>query len=199
MDISLLIQHINKKIKLSEKDISFITEQLNAETFKKGDFLLEQGDLCKHSSYVLKGCLKMYHTDKDGDEHIVSFAIEDWWAGDLASFISGSPADYSVKCLENSTVVHFSHETYGLLYAKVPLFEKFFRELISNAYVHSQKRIIHNFSLTAKERYVKFRKKYPQFEQRVPQYLIASYLGITKEFLSKTRKEITFEKKSLQN
>ncbi len=193
MDISLLITHLSKRIILTENDKSFIQSELNTEFLKKGEFLLEQGDVCKKTSFVIEGCVKTYHTDKNGSEHVVAFAIEDWWTGDLASFTTNAPSDYSVKCLEDTTVVHFSKKNYEALHAQIPLFEKFLTDLYSSAYVNAQKRLVNNFSLTAKESYIEFRKKYPQFEQRIPQYLIASYLGITKEFLSKIRKEISLE------
>ncbi len=173
--------------------MEYIKSKLEVSSFKRGDFLLEQGEICKYSSYVIKGCLKTFHTDKKGDEHVVSFAIEDWWAGDLASYITQSPADYSVKCLEDTDLVHVTKPEFDDLAENIPHFERFFMDLTSAAYVSAQKRIVNNLSLTAKERYLKFRKQYPSFEQRFPQYSIASYLGITKEFLSKIRKEITFE------
>jgi len=115
------------------------------------------------------------------------FAVEGWWTADLGSFIMQTPADYNVQCLENCILAQINYEELEQLYLQVPKLERFFRIIIQKAYVATQKRVINNLSLTARERYFKFREEYPELEQRVPQYMIASYLGITKEFLSKIR------------
>ena len=130
---------------------------------------------------------KHFILDNDGQELIVMFAIENWWTGDLGSFITQTPADYNVQCLENCVLAQVSYEDLQQLYLQVPKLERFFRIIIQRAFVAAQKRLINNLSLSAKERYLQFREEYPQVEQRVPQYMIASYLGITKEFLSKIR------------
>lgn len=153
--------------------------------------MVQQGDVCKYESFVISGCAKTFFLDPEGNEHVVMFAIENWWTADLGSFITQEPADYNVQCLENTKVVQFSHESLNLLYKEIPQLERFFRIIIQNAFVASQKRIVRNFSLTAKDRYLIFRDQYPEIEQRVPQYLIASYLGITKQFLSKIRAELS--------
>ena len=142
---------------------------------------------------MLSGCLRTFYVDNEGQEHIVRFAVENWWTADLGSFITQTPADYNVQCLEKTEVIQFSYNDIEELYIKIPKLERFFRIIIQNAYVASDKRIIQSFSMTAKERYLKFREQYPQIEQRVPQYMIASYLGITKEFLSKIRSQLIFE------
>ena len=118
------------------------------------------------------------------------FAVEDWWTADLGSFITQQPADYNVQCLEKTVVAQISYEGLEKLYAEVPKLERFFRIIMQNAYVASQKRVVRNLSMPARERYLLFKKQYPSIEQRVPQYLIASYLGITKQFLSKIRAEL---------
>ncbi len=192
-DSQLFIDHLNSRVQFSQAQIDEIIKNSRIHSYKKGQIILNQGDKNTHNMYVLTGALKTYHTDKDGNEHVVAFAIEDWWTGDLTSFISQKPSDYSVECLEECQVIKFSSQNMNRLMDEIPAFERFFRLLLQNAYVHAQKRIIHNFSLPAKERYKLFVEKYPQFIQRIPQYLIASYLGITKEFLSKVRKEIANE------
>ena len=129
----------------------------------------------------------------DGQEHVVMFSIEDWWTSDLGSFIAQKPADFNVQCIENTTVVQFTYENLEKLYTQIPKLERLFRKIVERAFVASQKRVIRNFSLTAKERYVIFKKTYPKIDQRVPQYMIASYLGITKEFLSKIKSQLINE------
>jgi len=134
-----------------------------------------------------------FYIDNEGQEHIVMFAIENWWTADLGSFIEQSPADYNVQCLEKSVLAQLSYDDLEQLYLQIPKLERFFRIIIQKAYVATQKRLINNLSLPAKERYLQFLDQYPLIEQRVPQYMIASYLGITKEFLSKIRSQITAE------
>jgi CRP-like cAMP-binding protein len=141
----------------------------------------------------VSGCARTFYPDEKGHEHVVMLAIENWWTADLGSFITQTPADYNVQCLESTDVLQFSHDDLDQLYRDVPKMERFFRLIVQNAYVAAQKRIVHNLSLPAKERYLRFREKYPSIEQRVPQYMIASYLGMTKEFLSKIRSELIHE------
>lgn len=181
---------MNRFVSLTSEDVGVITEHANCRRYLKGQFIVQQGDVCKYESFVAKGCAKTYYVDPEGQEHIVMFAIENWWTADLGSFLDQTPADYNVQCLEDTEVIQFTFENLERLYAKIPKLERFFRIIIQKAYVASEKRIIRNFSLPARERYLNFRQRYPQIEQRVPQYMIASYLGITKEFLSKIRRQL---------
>ncbi|MDC6390559.1 Crp/Fnr family transcriptional regulator [Maribacter sp. PR1] len=185
-----LLSYIKRYINLTEQEITVLSEHVKIRTYLKGQYIVQQGEVCKYESFVISGCAKTFFIDTEGNEHVVMFAIENWWTADLGSFITQEPADYNVQCLEKTTVAQFSHESLELLYAQIPQLERFFRIIIQKAYVASQKRIVRNFSLTAKERYLNFRKQYRDIEQRVPQYLIASYLGITKQFLSKIRAEL---------
>ncbi len=193
MEIESLLTYISRHIDLSEQEISLLCEHGKIRNYLKGQFIVQQGDVCKYESYIISGCAKTFFIDQEGNEHVVMFAIEDWWTSDLGSFIMQQPADYNVQCLEKTKVVQFSHESLELMYAQIPKLERFFRIIIQNAFVASQKRVVRNLSLPAKERYLIFRKQYPEIEQRVPQYLIASYLGITKQFLSKIRAELIME------
>jgi CRP-like cAMP-binding protein len=193
MEIEALLSYIRKYINLTEEELSLLSERVKLRKYLKGQFIVQQGDVCRYESFVIDGCAKTFFIDHDGNEHVVMFAIENWWTADLGSFISGEAADYNVQCLENTTVAQFSHENLELLYEAIPQLERFFRIIIQNAYVASQKRVLRNLSLPAKERYLIFRQQHPEIEQRVPQYLIASYLGITKQFLSKIRAELAHE------
>lgn len=188
-----LIEYINRYVNLTQDEINLLSENTIQRKYLKGQYIVQQGDVCRFESFVVKGCLKTFYVDTDGQEHIVLFAIENWWTADLGSFLTQKPADYNVQCIENTEVIQFSYEKMELLYEKIPKLERFFRIIIQKAYVASEKRVIRNFSLPAKERYLEFKNTYPQIEQRVPQYLIASYLGITKEFLSKIRSQIITE------
>ena len=190
MNIKPLIEYMNQFIDLNSQEIDVLKEQVTYRKYLKGQFIVQQGDICQTENFVIKGCLKTFFVDPEGSEHIVMFAIENWWTSDLGSFINQTPADYNVQCLEDSEVIQFSLEKLEHLYFQLPQLERFFRIIIQKAYVASEKRLIRNFSQSAQERYQKFREQYPQIEQRVPQYMIASYLGITKEFLSKIRSQL---------
>ena len=190
MSYQPLISHISQYIELSNGDIDNISAHVSHRRYLKGQYLVQQGDVCKHESFVVRGCLKTFRIDRDGQEHVLRFAIENWWAADLGSFVNQTPANYNVQCLEPTEVIQITHQDIELLYQLVPKLERFFRIIIQNAYVASENRVIRNFSMTAKERYLDFQQQYPNIERRVPQYLVASYLGITKEFLSKIRNQL---------
>ncbi|MEM6631967.1 MAG: Crp/Fnr family transcriptional regulator [Bacteroidota bacterium] len=193
MELTPLWKYIAHYVDLSDREIAIISDHLKIRTYLKGQFIVQQGDVCKYDNFILAGSTKTFLTDAQGKEHIVMLAVENWWTSDLGSFITQKPADYHVQCLEQTTVVQFSHESFELLFQEVPKFERFFRLILQKAFVESQNRIVGNLSLPAKERYLKFCKQYPRIEQRVPQYLIASYLGITKQFLSKIRAELMID------
>ncbi len=193
MEIEPLLKYITQFIDLSNEEIALIEKRVKTRSYLKNQFIVQQGDVCKFESFILSGCATTFYIDPQGNKHIVMFAIENWWTADLGSFITQEPADYNVQCLENTKVVQFSYEGLELLFKEIPKLERFFRVIIQKAFVASQKRVVRDLSLPAKERYLIFRKQYPDIEQRVPQYMIASYLGITKQFLSKIRAELTIE------
>jgi CRP-like cAMP-binding protein len=194
MELNPLFEYIAKFTPLTEDEQSLIRSKVKIRKFLKGQFVVQNGDICRYENFVLSGCLKTFYIDNEGQEHIVMFAVDNWWTADLGSFISQAPADFNIQCLENSVLAQIRFEDLQQLYLDIPKLERFFRTIIEKAYVSSQKRVINNFSLPAKERYLKFRDQYPQIEQRVPQYMIASYLGITKEFLSKIRNQLIMGK-----
>lgn len=192
-DIHRLYDYMEKVVDLTDQDKKLIALHCSKRKYLKGQFIVQQGDICAHENFVVSGCTRTYYLDKEGIEHIVMFAIENWWTADLGSFITRTPAMYNVQCLVDTVVLQFSFENLEQLYHKVPKLERFFRIIIQRAFVASEKRIVSNLSLTAKERYLKFKSQYPKIEQKVPQYMIASYLGFTKEFLSKIRNEMRNE------
>lgn len=192
MNIQPFLAYLSRYISLDKNEETILLSKIKYRKYLKGQYVVQQEDICKHESFVVSGSLKTFYLDKKGQEHVVAFAVEDWWVADLGSFITQTPADFNVQCLENTELIQISYENQQQLYVEIPKMERFFRIILQHAYAASQKRIVYNFSLSAKERYLKFRELYPQFEQRVPQYLIASYLGITKEFLSKIRNQLIF-------
>jgi CRP-like cAMP-binding protein len=193
MQLQPLLDYISKHIDLSREEEAFLISKVICRKYLKGQYVVQQGDICKYECFVLAGCTKMFYLDDDGQEHIILFSIEDWWTSDMGSFITQTPADFNIQCLENTELVMFSYDIIEELYAKIPKLERFFRQIIERAFVASQKRIVRNFALTAKERYLYFRNQYLKIEQRIPQYMVASYLGITKEFLSKIKSQLSIE------
>ena len=193
MQIKPFFEYIKQFIELTPVEEDYILAKVKIKKYLKGQFVVKNGEVCRYENFVLSGCLKTFYIDNDGHEHVVMFAIENWWTADLGSFIEQSPADYNVQCLEKSVLAQLSYDDLEQLYLQIPKLERFFRIIIQKAYVATQKRLINNLSLPAKERYLQFLDQYPLIEQRVPQYMIASYLGITKEFLSKIRSQITAE------
>ena len=188
-----LLDYINKHVNLTAVEEAFLTSKVSHRKYLKGQYIVQQGDICKYECFVISGCTKTFFVDEEGQEHIVMFAIEDWWASDLGSFITQTPADFSVQCIENTEFIMFSKDDIEDLYSEIPKLERFFRLIIERAFVASQKRLIRNFSLSAKDRYLYFKKQYPKIDQRIPQYMIASYLGVTKEFLSKIKGQLLLE------
>ena len=187
MDLKLLFDYFSRHISLTAEETDIIAFKFKIRKYLKGQFVVQNGDICRSESFVLSGCLKTFYIGDDGQEHIVMFAVENWWTADLGSFITQKPADFNVQCVESCVLAQVTHEDLQQLYLQVPKLERFFRIIIQKAFVAAQRRVINNLSLPARERYLKFREEYPELEQRVPQYMIASYLGITKEFLSKIR------------
>ena len=191
MSPNALLSNISKHISLSAEEEKLLTSKVRDREFLKGQYVSQGGEVSKFVNFVISGSLKSFHLDKEGNEHILAFDIEDWWIGDLGSFASQKPAFYTIQCIENCEIAQLSYKDLQFLFQEIPKLERFFRILMQNAYVYFQKRITDNISLTAKEKYLNFIEQYPQIEQRVPQYMMASYLGFTPEFLSKIRKELT--------
>ncbi|WP_308992518.1 Crp/Fnr family transcriptional regulator [Mariniflexile litorale] len=193
MNIQPLLAYIENYIDLTSDEIAFLESKITVRKYLKGQYIVQQGDICKYTCFVLSGCTKTFYVDKEGQEHILMFSIEDWWTSDMGSFITQTPADFNVQCIENTELVMFPYDVNEELFKGIPKLERLFRQIIERAFVASQKRIVRNFSLSAKEQYLYFRAQYPLIEQRIPQYMIASYLGITKEFLSKIKSQLILE------
>lgn len=190
MNYKPLLEYINKFINLTVEEETILLSKIVHRNYLKDQYITQQGDICKTVNFIISGCTKTFYMDLEGQEHIVMFAIEDWWTSDLGSFITQTPADFNVQCLENTKLIQFTYNNLEELYKEIPKLERLFRKIVERAFVASQKRIIRNFSLTAKERYQIFKNTNPKIDQRVPQYMIASYLGVTKEFLSKIKSQI---------
>jgi len=190
MDPSLLLSNISRQITLTEEEASYFTSLLKTRTLDAGAYLLREGEVCRHQSFIVRGCMKTYQTDEEGSEHILDFLIEEWWADDLYSFLTATAATQTTRAIEETNLLQVSHSDLQLLYVRVPKFERFFRILFQNAYI-AQKRHIHSLlSTTAEERYIRFCQLKPYAEERFSQKDIAAYLGVTRQFLSTLRKKL---------
>lgn len=186
-----IVENIASRISLSQKELDFFLSLLELKHVSKKEYLLRQGEVCRHDFYIASGLVKVCYRDEKGDECIIKFASEDWWVVDLDSFINCKPAFYYMQALEDTEVLVISKSNYDLLLAGVPQFHKFSSDRWQAGFIALQQRLMQSLSLTAEAKYQLFRDKYPGLEQRVPQKLIASYLGITPEFLSMLRKKAT--------
>jgi|SRR5687768_4050596 len=183
----LILKNISRFITLTPDEEQYFISLLKTKEIRKKEYLLQEGDVSRHQYFVNKGCLRTYTIDEKGLEHIIQFAIEDWWTGDMYSFLTQTPARFTIDALENSELLCLEKNALEELYTRIPKFERFFRHLLQNAFVALQERIVGSLSQPADERYCTFINKYPDMEKRLPLKQIASYLGITPESLSRIR------------
>jgi CRP-like cAMP-binding protein len=187
MPVDLLLSNISKYIRLNDSEKEIFLTCLKPKNIKKKEFLLNEGEVCRYSIFVTAGCLRGFTVDKNGVEHVLSFAPPGWWIADMYSLISQKPGILNIEALEDTETILLSKTDQEQLYNEVPKFERFFRILSENSLVANQQRIIDNMSLTAEERYSIFCKRYPTLIDYLPQKQIASYIGVTPEFFSRMR------------
>src|SRR5688572_11946599 len=190
MDYNLILQNVLRHIALNDEEISYFTSLLSHKDVARKEFLLQAGNVAKHINFIHTGALKAYYLDVKSDENIIMLAVDDWWITDMYSFTSGNPAMQFISAIEDTEIFQLQKNDFDQLMVKIPAFERFFRILMQNAYIREQLRVIQNLSMPAEERYLNFLKKYPQLVQRVTQKQIASYIGVSPEFLSAMRKRI---------
>jgi CRP-like cAMP-binding protein len=183
------LDSVLRAVPLTPGEIQYFNGLLKERHLEKREFVLRSGNICAYETYVTKGCLRIYYNDDKGVEHVVKFAVEDWWALDLQSFEMQTPAFYSIQALEDTTTFQISKADHDRLYEAIPKFEKFARLRYQNSYMLLQERMTQHLFSTAEERYTHFTNKYPGLELRISQKDIASYLGITPEFLSMLRRK----------
>ncbi|MEH6535616.1 MAG: Crp/Fnr family transcriptional regulator [Psychroserpens sp.] len=184
------ISEIFKTLSFSEAEIKIIESVFHKASYKKGTVLLRADDIVDAQYYTYSGCLRSYHIDSHGKEHTVQFAIKDWWISDYTAYFSTTKSIMNIEVLKDAVIYRLSKEDKEYLYTQIPKIESFFRKKLERAFAAFQKRILSNLSQTATERYTSFVNKYPNIEQSVKNYHIASYLGITTESLSRIRKEL---------
>ena len=187
----VLIRNIGQYVSLTPAEEEMILAAFEPRKLKKKQFLVQAGEDCRFLNFVTAGCFRSYYTTPEGSEYIVQFAVEGWWINDNESFLQGVPALFDIEALEASEVLRISREKLGELYTAVPALERFFRIIYQRSFISLQKRVIAGMSQSAEERYTNFMDKYPEIASRVPQYHLAAYLGMTPEFLSKIRQQLS--------
>lgn len=190
----VFFEHINKKVPLTEEDRALIKTYLIPKKVRRKQYLLQEGDICKNIIFVEKGVLREYTVDESGREHIIQFALEGWVIADLYSFLTGEPATYTIDAIEDSELVLVSKSAHEEMLQKIRNYETYIRLSITSAYLAMQKRITRSTVASVEERYEAFISLYPQIAERVPQHMIASYLGLTPETLSRVRKRLSRNK-----
>ena len=182
-----LLSYFNQLIPLSKEEKELVTEKFHARLFRKRQYLLQEGDVCTQCYFVVRGCLRMYMIDDKGSTHILQFAAENYWINDLGSFHSQKPSALNIDALEDTMVLQISRDDLVAIYKQAPKFDRIFRVLIENNFVGVQKRLLQYISSSAEGRYQSFLETYAHLVNRLPQTQIASFLGITPEFLSRLR------------
>lgn len=190
MPIDSLIDYFNSYLRLDEHEIIILKEVFKERRIKKRQFLLQKGDINHFNTFIVTGCFRMYTVDENGKEFNLMFGAERSWIGDMESFYNIQPSDRYIESMEHSIVLQISRSDLTRLFVKFPKFNRIFRVITENELVSSQKRVLQNISLTAEERYQNFLQLYPQFYNRISNVQIASFLGITPEFLSMIRKRM---------
>ncbi|MGV3559904.1 Crp/Fnr family transcriptional regulator [Larkinella arboricola] len=184
-----LINHLTRFVKVPDEDRATILRYFRTVTLNKKENLLEEGQVCQANYFVLKGCLRMFFVNEKGVEHTTQFAIENWWMTDNMAFQQQRPSDFYIQAVEKTEVLAINFESQEQLCARFPQFERYFRLVYQKAYAAAQLRIKYLYDFSREELYHHFNDRYPDFIQRVPQYLLASFLGFTPEYLSEIRKK----------
>lgn len=190
----LFFQKFSEKVPLSTKEQEVIKTYFTPKKLRKKQYLLQEGDVCKSIAFVEKGALRAYSVDDSGSEHIIQFALEGWTISDLYSFLTGEPATYNIDALEDAELVLISKNAHEELLQNVQKYETYIRLQITSAYIAMQRRLTSVISLPLEERYKNLAAMYPDIVQRVPQHMIASYMGLTPETLSRIRRKMTSRK-----
>lgn len=184
-----IVKHFDKYLPLNDNETKELISRLTERKIKRKQYILQEGDICKYFTYVVEGCFKMYGIDSSGTEHNLMFAAEDEWITDLDSLHKEKPSKLFIEAIEPTTILQISKGDLWYLYTNYPKFDRNFRVIIEDKYIELQNRLLQTFSTTAYQRYESFFEQYPNLSNRLPNTQIASYLGITPEFLSKIRNE----------
>ena len=190
----LLHKKISSITEINEEEFNYFKTLFVPKKLRKRQYLLQEGDVCAYQAFVEKGMLRSYTVDEKGNEHILQFASEGWWMADLSSYLNNEPSYLNMDALEDAELLLLSKSSWEMAMTKIPVLEHYFRIIIQNHLVATQKRLLQSLAETAEEKYSRFLKTYPECLQRMPQHMIASYLGITRETLSRVRKQMSDRK-----
>jgi CRP-like cAMP-binding protein len=191
MPIESLISYFESHLSLTDEEKQAVRGSFFERRVKRRQFILQEGEICTRNTFVVEGCFRMYLLDGNGKEHNLQFAVENWWIGDIGSFHGENPSRLNIEAIENSVVLQIKKEDQLHLFVDHPKFNRIFRVFTENALVSCQRRVLQNISSTAEERYLDFIVRYPKFFNRISNVQIASYLGMTPEFLSTIRKKLS--------
>ena len=189
--IEPLLNYFDRLIPLNKVEKELVKDKFHHRLYRKRQYLLQEGDVCGYFNFVVRGCLRMYKIDDQGNTHILQFAPEDHWVSDIGSFHSLKPSALNVDALEDTVVLQINRDDLISLYRHAPKFDRIFRVLIENSFVRLQQRLLQNISSTAEERYKSFVEIYPHLATRLSQVQIAAFIGISPEFLSRLRNRQT--------
>ena len=189
--IEPLLAYFQNLIPLNKEEKQLVCDLFKPRLYRKRQYVLQEGDVCNQFNFIVRGCLRMYKVDDKGNTHIVQFASENWWLSNIGSFHERKPSELNIDALEDTMVLQISHDNLLTLYIQAPKFDRIFRVLIENSFISLQKRLLQNISSSAEERYLSFIESYSHLTNRIPQTQIASFLGITPEFLSRLRNKQT--------
>jgi CRP-like cAMP-binding protein len=190
----LLLEKIKEHIVITDEEFDFCKTLFIPKKLRKRQYLLQEGDVNKYTSFVEKGMLRTYTVDEKGNEPILQFSFEGWWVADLYSFLTDEPSKYNIEAMEDCELLLITKPSWDIMLDKVPALERYFRILIQNSLIATQQRLMGSISETAQEKYSKLINNFPGCLQRVPQHMIASYLGITPETLSRIRGQMATKK-----
>lgn len=188
--LDILIRSFNNSFKLDAKEEEEVRRLFKKRIVKRKGFILQEGEICREVTFVVSGCFKMYAVDDNFKEHNLQFAIENEWISDIQSFYDEKPSRLNIEAVEPSVVLQIKHEDLLYLYINYHKFDRNFRIINERKFINFQDRILQSITYTAEERYMNFHRDFPELIKRLPNTQIASYLGITSEFLSKIRKNI---------
>jgi CRP-like cAMP-binding protein len=190
----LLLEKIKEHVVITDEEFDFCKTLFIPKKLRKRQYLLQEGDVNKYTSFVEKGMLRTYTVDEKGNEPILQFSFEGWWVADLYSFLTDEPSKYNIEAMEDCELLLITKPSWDIMLDKVPALERYFRILIQNSLIATQQRLMGSISETAQEKYSKLINNFPGCLQRVPQHMIASYLGITPETLSRIRGQMATKK-----
>lgn len=184
-----LVTHIAQHSPVPPEKLDSIGDFFEVRTFKKKALLLQEGQRCNEKFFIVKGCVHLFYLRQNGVEQTIDFALENWWTSDFMAFLNGSTAQFSIRAIEATEVMSISAARQREMLSAIPELHEYFHLMFQRAYAASQIRIRKTYEMSKEDLYQDFSKKYPAFLQRVPQYLLASFLGFTPEYLSEIRKK----------